>query len=88
MAEIFIDKLPRLINVSNLILGHFIEHLGMCINNGVWTYKKTEQTLMQPPLDRVRTELFEKIPVEYVTSFVWEGGIGKLEDMVLKISKV
>ncbi len=98
MAEIFIDKLPRLINVSNLILGHFIEHLGMCINNGVWTYKKTEQTLMQPPLDRVRTELFERIsslrpPIIrypggcFSDTYHWKDGIGPRSSRPIRKNK-
>ncbi|MHA1684456.1 MAG: alpha-L-arabinofuranosidase C-terminal domain-containing protein [Promethearchaeota archaeon] len=44
------------------ILGHFIEHLGMCIENGLWTYGDTRVELLdEPPLERVRRDLFDAI---------------------------
>ena len=31
---------------TRFLLGHFIEHLGRCIENGIWTYDQTDKTLV------------------------------------------
>lgn len=90
MVSIKIDRMEREIPVSKLILGHFIEHLGMCVENGVWMYKQTTQSLMDPPLERVRSELFERMkainpPIVrypggcFSDTYHWKDGIGSRE---------
>ncbi|MHA1268240.1 MAG: alpha-L-arabinofuranosidase C-terminal domain-containing protein [Candidatus Helarchaeota archaeon] len=87
MVKILIEKIVEDVKISRLLLGHFIEHLGMCIENGIWLYKNTGQPLMKPPLDRVRVELFELMkdinpPVIrypggcFSDTYHWKDGIG------------
>nr|MDO8113873.1 alpha-L-arabinofuranosidase C-terminal domain-containing protein [Candidatus Sigynarchaeota archaeon] len=61
--------------VNRNILGHFIEHLGMCIENGIWMYEPTTKELLaEPPLERVRRDLFDAINKLGVPILRWPGG--------------
>jgi len=84
--------------VSELLLGQFIEHLGMCIENGIWYYKNKDAPMLEPPLDRVRKELFEKIRdlgptiIRYPggcfsDTYHWKDGIGPREKRPIRKNK-
>ncbi|MHA1272657.1 MAG: alpha-L-arabinofuranosidase C-terminal domain-containing protein [Promethearchaeota archaeon] len=45
-ASIQINTDSNKIKISPLIYGNFIEHLGNCIHNGIWTYDKVEVPLV------------------------------------------
>ncbi|HMF31644.1 MAG TPA: alpha-L-arabinofuranosidase C-terminal domain-containing protein [Candidatus Lokiarchaeia archaeon] len=77
--------------VSRRILGHFIEHLGKCIKDGLWTYSQTKLPLLaEPPLEQVRVDLFDTMqalrpPVIrwpggcFSDTYIWTDGIGPRE---------
>ncbi|HME52135.1 MAG TPA: alpha-L-arabinofuranosidase C-terminal domain-containing protein [Candidatus Lokiarchaeia archaeon] len=60
--------------VKREILGQFIEHLGLCIENGIWTYDQSTKEMLEPPLDRVRKDLFDAIDALHVPLLRWPGG--------------
>ena len=63
--------------VNRDILAQFIEHLGMCIENGIWTYKPSTKEMLDVPLDRVRKDLFEVIDALKIPLLRWPG-LGRL----------
>ncbi|MBD3188682.1 hypothetical protein GF325_17780, partial [Candidatus Bathyarchaeota archaeon] len=74
--------------VSRNILGHFIEHLGACVENGIWCYDKPGVPLSNKPhLERVRVDVLEALkalrpPVIrypggcFSDTYHWKDGIG------------
>ena len=60
--------------VNRDILAQFIEHLGMCIENGIWTYKPSKKEMLDAPLDRVRKDLFDAIDALKIPLLRWPGG--------------
>lgn len=76
---------------SRFILGHFTEHLGLCIENGIWMYEETSEELLgMKNLERVRKDLFNameilKPPVIrypggcFSDTYHWKDGIGPRE---------
>ncbi len=77
MARITVNldpSLPRE-SISPRILGHFIEHLGKCIENGVWMYSPTKLPLLaEPRLERVRVDLFDAMNALHPPVLRWPGG--------------
>jgi len=83
-----LDPKEKRIPISKLILGHFIEHLGRCIENGIWMYKETKRPLLgEPPLERVPADLFDVMntlnpPIIrypggcFSDTYHWKDGIG------------
>jgi alpha-L-arabinofuranosidase len=60
--------------VNRDILAQFIEHLGMCIENGIWTYNPSTKEMLDAPLDRVRKDLFDAIDALKIPLLRWPGG--------------
>ncbi len=59
-ARIVLSKAKQPVPVDRKILGHFIEHLGRCIENGVWMYDETGRPLLaKAPLERVPRDLLD-----------------------------
>ena len=52
--DIHLDKVIH--PIEPFIYGHFIEHLGRCINNGIWSYKKTSVPLA---MERIREDVLK-----------------------------
>ncbi|MHA1733142.1 MAG: alpha-L-arabinofuranosidase C-terminal domain-containing protein [Promethearchaeota archaeon] len=88
-ALIRVDATPeRRVPASRLVLGHFIEHLGRCIENGLWMYKDSPRPLLgKAPLERVPLDLFQAVkalrpPVVrwpggcFADTYHWEDGVG------------
>lgn len=73
---------------ARLLLGHFVEHLGRCVEDGLWLYSETTRPLLaDPPLERVPRDLFEAIralapPVIrypggcFADTYHWRDGVG------------
>lgn len=70
-ASIRIDTSRQLSKVNPLIYGQFIEHLGMCIKNGLWTPEDTKHKLV---LGGVREDLYDSIKNLHVSMLRWPGG--------------
>ncbi len=101
MARISVNLDPSLPRepISRRILGHFIEHLGKCIQDGVWMYSPTTLPLLaEPKLERVRVDLFDAMkalrpPVIrwpggcFSDTYVWMDGIGPREQRPVRRNK-
>lgn len=77
MAHITVNLDPSLPRepISPRILGHFIEHLGKCIQDGVWMYSPTTLPLLsEPHMERVRVDLFEAMSALRPPVLRWPGG--------------
>lgn len=70
-AQIKIDAGRELHEVNPLIYGHFIEHLGMCIKDGLWTPKYEKHKLA---LGGVREDVFSAISDLNMPMLRWPGG--------------
>nr|MDO8083782.1 alpha-L-arabinofuranosidase C-terminal domain-containing protein [Candidatus Sigynarchaeum springense] len=74
-ARIVLDTSMQRHPVDRKILGHFIEHLGRCIENGIWMYQKTGRPLFEKaPLERVPLDLLDAIKALRVPVLRWPGG--------------
>ncbi len=74
-ARIVLDTSGRRAHVDRKILGHFIEHLGRCIENGVWMYDETSRPLLgEAPLERIPRDLLDAIKPLHVPVLRWPGG--------------
>ncbi|MFX0101958.1 MAG: alpha-L-arabinofuranosidase C-terminal domain-containing protein [Candidatus Hodarchaeota archaeon] len=101
MATVRIDlgRPKKRIKLSRFILGHFIEHLGLCIENGIWTYDDTSNELLgKEKLERVRKDLFQVIealnpPIIrypggcFSDTYHWKDGIGPRETRPVRKNK-
>ncbi len=77
MARITVNLDPNLPRdpISPRILGHFIEHLGKCIEDGVWQYSPTTIPLLdEPKLERVRVDVFDAMNALHPPVIRWPGG--------------
>ncbi len=76
MDEISFYPGKPVVPVNRCILGHFIEHLGRCIENGIWTYETPVSSEMVdiPKLERVRLDLFTAVRDLHVPVLRWPGG--------------
>lgn len=70
-AEIKVDAGRELHEINPLVYGHFIEHLGMCIKDGLWTPKHQKHNLV---LGGVREDLFNAIGDLNMPMLRWPGG--------------
>ena len=70
-ATITVDASRELSKVNPLIYGQFIEHLGMCIKDGLWTPEYEDHKLV---LGGVREELYELIKKLNIPLLRWPGG--------------
>jgi alpha-N-arabinofuranosidase len=59
-----------------MIYSNFIEHLGDCIHNGIWTYDAVNVPLLKgnPRLIGVRKDLLEAVKDMKVKVLRWPGG--------------
>ena len=58
-----------------MLFGSFIEHIGECIHNGIWTYDRSKLPLTDhPDLDRVRRDLLQAISGLRPALLRWPGG--------------
>jgi len=76
-ALVKIDLNPNVkrLPVQKLLLGHFIEHLGRCIENGIWMYKETKRPLLKEfPLERIPSDLFQVMNALSPPIIRWPGG--------------
>ncbi|MFH1539909.1 MAG: alpha-L-arabinofuranosidase C-terminal domain-containing protein [bacterium] len=70
-AVITVDTGRELHEINPLVYGHFIEHLGMCIKNGLWTPKYQKHKIV---LGGVREDLFNAISDLNMPMLRWPGG--------------
>ncbi|MBN2150025.1 MAG: hypothetical protein JW839_01135, partial [Candidatus Lokiarchaeota archaeon] len=74
-ARILLETEKERYPVDRKILGHFIEHLGRCIENGIWMYDETARPLLgKAPLERVPRDLLDAIKPLRVPVLRWPGG--------------
>ncbi len=74
-ARIVLDTGKQRVPVDRKVLGHFIEHLGRCIENGIWMYDETSRPLLgEAPLERVPSDLLDAIKPIGVPVLRWPGG--------------
>ena len=58
-----------------MIFGGFVEHVGECIHNGVWTYGDSELPFYNHPvLERVRSDLLVALSLLRPSVIRWPGG--------------
>ena len=69
-----VSSKKRLINP--MIYSHFIEHIGDCIHNGIWTYDPVNVPLVKgnPRLTGVRQDLLQAIKNLKINVLRWPGG--------------
>jgi alpha-N-arabinofuranosidase len=74
-AHVILHQPERNVLVHRKILGHFIEHLGRCIENGIWMYEKTSMPLARTPgLERVRQDVLDAMMPLAIPILRWPGG--------------
>lgn len=96
LITIQVGKVQEDTVVNRELLGNFIEHLGRCIENGIWMYDETSRPLFsQAPLERVPIDLLDalkgiKIPVLrwpggcFSDTYHWNDGIGPRDQRPLR----
>lgn len=81
--------------IEKKIYGHFIEHLGRCIENGIWSYKDTKIPFK---IGRIREDIFDAMnelrpPILrwpggcFSDTYHWRDGIGKRGKRPLRINR-
>lgn len=61
--------------ISSMIYGSFIEHVGECVYNGIWQFHSSEIPFYpHPNLERVRTDLMTSLSVLRPNLLRWPGG--------------
>lgn len=61
--------------ISSLIYGAFIEHVGECIYDGIWSYSSTEFPMADhPELDKIRRDLLYALKSLRPAVLRWPGG--------------
>jgi alpha-N-arabinofuranosidase len=74
-ARILLHKDNKRVPVDRKILGHFTEHLGRCIENGIWMYDETSRPLLgEAPLERVPRDLLDVLKPIAIPVLRWPGG--------------
>ncbi|MFX1490433.1 MAG: alpha-L-arabinofuranosidase C-terminal domain-containing protein [Promethearchaeota archaeon] len=74
--KIKIDLNSNKIYIDPMIYSNFIEHLGDCIHNGIWTYDSVDVPLIKgdPRLVGVREDLLKAVKDMKVKVLRWPGG--------------
>ena len=70
MSEITIDPRPGGEKISPEIYGHFIEHLGRCIYEGLYVGENSEI----PNVNGMRTDVVEALKQIRIPVLRWPGG--------------
>ncbi|MHA1265756.1 MAG: alpha-L-arabinofuranosidase C-terminal domain-containing protein [Candidatus Helarchaeota archaeon] len=75
-AKVVIDTASPKIEISNGIYGNFIEHIGKCIYNGIWTYDPVNVPLVQdnPLLTGIRQDLLHAVRQLQIPILRFPGG--------------
>ncbi len=74
-AKVFLNINSITKKISPMIFGSFIEHVGECIHNGIWSYGKTVLPLTDhPELDKIRWDLLDAMMNLRPAVLRWPGG--------------
>lgn len=74
-ARVFLNVNSIIKKISPLIFGSFIEHVGECIHNGIWSYGSFNLPLSDhPDLDKVRRDLMFAMMNLRPAILRWPGG--------------
>lgn len=95
MTTINISTEKVICEINPFIYGHFIEHLGRCIEDGIWSYRKTKIPFV---FGRVREDVFWAIkelkpPILrwpggcFSDTYHWKDGIGEPKNRPLRINR-
>ena len=98
LIEVLLSQIKPSQEASGLLLGQFIEHLGRCIENGIWFYQHTNKRLLNPPLDRIREDLFQALKLLsppiirypggcFSDTYHWKDGIGNRNERPTRKNK-
>ncbi|MCG8334483.1 MAG: hypothetical protein MJE63_08190 [Proteobacteria bacterium] len=74
-AKIILNMNSLTKKISSMIFGGFIEHVGECIHNGIWTYDTSRIPLIDhPDLDNVRRDIMHALVSLRPSVIRWPGG--------------